>query len=285
MKKYYIYMHQNKINGKKYIGQTCQKPEYRWNNGKGYSQCPHFYAAIQKYGWDNFEHIILETDLTLEEANKKEQEYIALYDTLNKEKGYNLSKGGDNREPLKETREKYKERNKKFWENEENKQRMSKIMKEKWKDPEYLKKQQEYHKNHIHTISEEGRKRISEARKEYIKIHGTPTQGVGHTEETKRKISESVKGEKNPMYGKHHTEEWKQRAREISSVAVYCVEANKIFNSRKEAAKWCGLKSSTGIIDCIAGRKQSSGKHPETGEKLHWKNVDEDIKKNAKGGK
>lgn len=51
---YTIYMHRNKINGKSYIGQTFQKPEERWKNGAGYKSCTYFYAAIQKYGWNNF---------------------------------------------------------------------------------------------------------------------------------------------------------------------------------------------------------------------------------------
>lgn len=34
---YCVYIHTNKINGKKYVGQTCQKPEYRWGkNGIDY---------------------------------------------------------------------------------------------------------------------------------------------------------------------------------------------------------------------------------------------------------
>lgn len=31
-----IYLHKNKYNGKVYVGQTCQKPEKRWNYGYGY---------------------------------------------------------------------------------------------------------------------------------------------------------------------------------------------------------------------------------------------------------
>ena len=52
-----------------------QEPEKRWGvNGRNYKSSPHFYSAIQKYGWDNFEHNILFTNLTKEEACLKEQE-------------------------------------------------------------------------------------------------------------------------------------------------------------------------------------------------------------------
>lgn len=72
---YTVYQHKNKINGKIYIGITMQKPEVRWGkNGNNYKSSPHFYSAIQKYGWDNFEHNILFTGLTKEEACLKEQE-------------------------------------------------------------------------------------------------------------------------------------------------------------------------------------------------------------------
>ena len=72
---YTVYQHKNKINGKVYIGITMQEPEKRWGvNGRNYKSSPHFYSAIQKYGWDNFEHNILYTNLTKEEACLKEQE-------------------------------------------------------------------------------------------------------------------------------------------------------------------------------------------------------------------
>ena len=87
-----IYAHQNKINNKIYIGQTSQTNlNNRWKNGLGYKTCTYFYRAIQKYGWDNFEHLILEQgEWTQEEANQKEQFYILQYDSTNPEKGYNL---------------------------------------------------------------------------------------------------------------------------------------------------------------------------------------------------
>lgn len=103
---YTIYIHVNKINGKVYIGQTCQKPKYRWKrNGKGYETCEVMWKAIQKYGWDNFEHYILKENLTLEEANFYEQYYIKKYNSTNKKYGYNISLGGKNT-PLKESTKK-----------------------------------------------------------------------------------------------------------------------------------------------------------------------------------
>lgn len=103
---YTIYCHRNKINNKVYIGQTCQRLERRWRDGEGYSHCSYFYKAIQKYGWDNFEHIILLENLTLEEANKNEVRLIKLFDSMNPEKGYNLEYGGDNKTHSEETKQK-----------------------------------------------------------------------------------------------------------------------------------------------------------------------------------
>lgn len=48
--KYVIYMHENVINGKVYIGQTCQSLEKRWREGEGYASNNYFYRAIKKYG-------------------------------------------------------------------------------------------------------------------------------------------------------------------------------------------------------------------------------------------
>lgn len=95
-------MHRNKINNKVYIGQTVQDYlQDRWKNGKGYKTCYYFYNAIQKYGWDNFEHIVLEQNenWTQEELNNKEKYYIAKYKSNNPEYGYNITDGGANISP------------------------------------------------------------------------------------------------------------------------------------------------------------------------------------------
>lgn len=105
---YCVYMHTSPC-GKKYIGQTCIKPESRWANGKGYSGSPYFYNAIQKYGWENFKHEILKENLSKEEANELEIYYICEYNTQNKAYGYNISSGGKSRQPSKEAIERCKE--------------------------------------------------------------------------------------------------------------------------------------------------------------------------------
>lgn len=94
-KKYLVYMHKNKMNSKVYIGITCQKTTYRWGAGSGYKQQPKFYRAICKYGWENFEHIILFDNLDFEKAKQKEIEMIKKYNAFTKKYGYNATKGGD----------------------------------------------------------------------------------------------------------------------------------------------------------------------------------------------
>ena len=93
---YTLYQHRNKINGKIYIGITRRSPTERWGSrGSRYYSSPHFNSAIKKYGWDNFEHIILLENLTQEEASQKEKEYIALFHSNEREYGYNETTGGE----------------------------------------------------------------------------------------------------------------------------------------------------------------------------------------------
>lgn len=91
---FYVYVHTNLINGKKYVGITKLKPEQRWCNGKGYTHNQYFTSAILKYGWNNFSHEIVYSNLTQKEAELKEQELINQYKSNNNIYGYNLTSGG-----------------------------------------------------------------------------------------------------------------------------------------------------------------------------------------------
>ena len=173
---YTVYQHKNKTNGKVYIGITSQKPEQRWRNGEGYKSSPHFYSAIQKYGWDNFEHNILFVELTKEQACLKEQELIKEFNSMNREYGYNSTSGGDM-----------------FVMNEETKQKISQAL---------IGNQN----NLGHPCSEEKKKKISETQKgrKFTEEHkqklseAAKNRHVPCSEEKKQTLKE--KSHKKPVY-------------------------------------------------------------------------------------
>lgn len=96
-------------NGKVYIGQTKQKPQYRWAKHESLSedpdipQCPALGNAIRLYKWENFTKEVLCECMTQKELNNKETEYILQFNSLSPN-GYNLTLGGDVRTVSDETR-------------------------------------------------------------------------------------------------------------------------------------------------------------------------------------
>ena len=81
-------------NGKMYVGQTCNINKRFGSNGINYIGCKRFYNAIKKYGWDNFEHQVISTNLTKEEADFQEMFYISAYNLTDDKYGYNITDGG-----------------------------------------------------------------------------------------------------------------------------------------------------------------------------------------------
>ena len=100
--KYFIYVIQNKINNKIYVGYTYNV-SVRWRNhksdakkGSGYP----IHRAIRKYGWENFHKMIIEEWASLQDTLDAEMFWIAFFRTninkYGKEYGYNLNDGGSN---------------------------------------------------------------------------------------------------------------------------------------------------------------------------------------------
>ena len=85
---YLVYKHTSP-DGKVYIGITQNHPQTRWNEGGGYEKQTRFYKAIQKYGWVNFKHEIIDAGLTEKEAKDIENEQIIICKSYLKEYGYN----------------------------------------------------------------------------------------------------------------------------------------------------------------------------------------------------
>ena len=193
-KAYCIYAHINTINNKIYIGQTRyqNEPEKRYGkNGYKYKDSPKFWNAIQKYGWNNFKHIIIENNLTFEEANERETYWIQYYNSTKSKKGYNIQKGGQHSRMSEETKQKIGNT-----------------------------KKNSYHPYRGKHLSEEHKKKISEA------TLGEKNHFYGkyHSEETKRKMSKNhadFKGSKNPNARKVYCKELNEIFDCIADAAEY----------------------------------------------------------------
>lgn len=247
---YCVYVHTNKINGKRYVGQTCQKPEKRWNRGKGYQDNPYFWRAIQKYSWDNFEHEIIASNLTKEETDNFERLLIKILNSTNPNKGYNLQDGGSHGQPSELSRENIRKAAQKRNENEE-----------------WHKKQSESHiglqvgeKNGMY-----GRKHSKES-KEKMREAST---GKYPSEKTKQKMAESHLGEKNSMYGRCHSQETKLKISHANSgssnakarkVNQYSLDGIliKTWNTLKEAGSALGILPQN-ISRCCRTTKGTTG--------------------------
>ena len=229
-----VYIHTNRINNKAYIGMTQQKPYRRWQNGYGYKHNPYFYNSIEKYGWDNFQHIIFADNLSKDDAAHIEKLLIALYDTTNKKYGYNISTGDDySRLGIKHS--------------ETTKQILRNKAKERLSVPE---------KNPMYGISP--RERMDE------KTYQTWLINLK---------TNAPRGESHPMYGKKGI---------YSAIfcPVYCIELDEIFWGSANVYQKYGIAASN-ISNCCMGNIKSAGKHPSTGEKLHWIYVYDKTKKNG----
>lgn len=103
---YIVYIHINKENEHKYVGITHHSnPVKRWGiNGSGYKHCIKFLNAINKYGWNTFDHLVI-CKTSKDKAIIIEKALIALY----KKRGisYNIANGGEGSESFsQETKDK-----------------------------------------------------------------------------------------------------------------------------------------------------------------------------------
>lgn len=242
---YTVYMHKNKINGKVYIGITKQIPKKRWNNGKGYNE-QYFKKAIEKYGFDNFEHLILHENLTQKEAEQKEIELIAYYKSNQRKFGYNIDNGGKTIGTH----------------SEKTKLKISNAHKGKKRSEELTKKLIEINKGNKYRFgshqTKEAKKKISEANKGNKYCLGRIT-----SDETKKKISIANKGKHmspNTEFKKGYSNiKWRKK--------VLCIETNILYESITFASKDTNISISN-ISTCCSGRSKTAGGY-------HWRYYEE----------
>lgn len=250
-KPYVVYAHRNKINGKIYIGITCQKPNVRWGiNGYGY-KTQYFGRAIEKYGWDNFDHFVIRENLTYREACLWEIVLIASLKTRNKKYGYNTSPGGDLG----------------GLGNKRTEEQKAKIRGEK-----------NIGSIPVIRINDE---KIFSCITEAAKDTGLPVSDVRACCLGLYNYSGYEKGTKTPINWMFLAE-WE----ELSDIRKKIIKDSKIiqtnhkpvvyleqlivFNTVKSAYKYAGLKHNQHIIKCLNGKRNSAGEDPITGQPMTW---------------
>ncbi|MGI0058802.1 MAG: GIY-YIG nuclease family protein [Nitrosotalea sp.] len=95
---FYLYTITNTLDSNIYVGQTV-KPKERWSQHKAYARnekpIQYIHRAMAKHGVDNFVCEVVAICRTQEDADEVETQLIRQYGSLDKNKGYNLSPGGD----------------------------------------------------------------------------------------------------------------------------------------------------------------------------------------------
>lgn len=177
MRIYKVYRLFCEITERSYIGQTKQRFSKRFSQHlEKRNQKFLIGRALKKHGCDAFKKEILAITYAQDAADALEQYYIQTLKTQTPH-GYNLTRGGDGGGFQKHTQETI----------------------------EYLRKIATGKK-----ASPETRAKMSASHRGVPK-HWSSMKGRKHRSESIKKMSESKRGEKNYMYGKRHSEETKRR--------------------------------------------------------------------------
>ena len=250
-----IYCIENMANHKKYVGQSIDIYR-RWKdhkhklNGNRHHNI-YLQRAWNKYGEKIFNFYILEEcDISI--LDSRESYYINMFDCLNNKCGYNIESGGNtNKKISKDTKDK-----------------MSQSAKNKY-------------------VGENNPRAISVYCPQLDKTFGCVSDIDKNGIACASSVRACLKG-KRETAGKHPiTGEplmWqkveKERAvhkkeRKLSRYgAIYCIELDRIFLGGPSQVEREGVASRSCVARCLRGERKSAGKHPITGEKLHWKQVE-----------
>lgn len=237
----YIYLIENLINNKCYVGITRGTIKNRWRLHKksvraNSNQTIH--NAIRKYGAENFSIKELDICATIDELYEKEKYWICELDTKNN--GYNETDGGEGTHGLVLS--------------EERKENLRVKAIERFSDPKKRKEHSDlmkrWHKNH--PITEETREKLKDR---------PVRNGWKHTEETKQLMRDNSVGKNKGIV---RSEETKQLMRDNSAnnktrTIVYMDGTEQIYKSLTEASKNIGVPLAS--LKYMVANNKSSAKH------------------------
>lgn len=199
---YYIYKITNLVNGKTYIGQH----KYKKLNDSYMGSGIHIKRAIKKYGVKNFKKEILYSNIQYKETVDDMERFAIAKERAIGKAEYNIADGGAgvSMPCSPEHKRKLSEAHKEKHHSEEWKRNMSEAM--KGKPQPWNKGRISWNKGKHH--SEKSKKKMSESHKGHVAWNKGKHFGP-LSEETKKKISEVLKG-------KCHSEETKEKIREAA---------------------------------------------------------------------
>lgn len=144
------------------------------------------------------------------------------------------------------------------WEDEDYRNAQIKNLYKRWDDPEYRQKQSERRtmlnfqmwsdSDYKKSMGQKVKERWENASDEFIQKQKDGMRSVSN------KLWEDIE------YIKIHCD------------PVFCIETQEYFFKQQDAARKYNINT-TGICNYLKGRQKSAGKHPVTGEKLHWRSV------------
>ena len=231
MSQFFIYIIQNKINNKIYVGQT-KNLKRRWKSHRDTANkgdARPLYNSMRKHGFDNFKMESIEEFDNLNDCNEAEEFWIHFFQSRNKEIGYNIAYGGNNKAHTPETKAK-----------------LSKIRTGTKALPKTKKKMSDTHSGENNamfgkTHSDESLEKMSQAKEGKYDGENNPFYGKTHSEETRKLLSENhigLQAEKNnPMFGKTHTEKTRKFLSDINIGNTYSLGKKHTDEARKKISE------------------------------------------------
>jgi group I intron endonuclease len=241
MKPVNIYKATCLTNGKLYFGQTVQTVPQRWNAhlyDAFLNSDLYFHRALRKYGEAAFQIEKIAEAPDKEWGDYLERMFILVFDTTNREAGYNMTTGGEGGLHLPENKAKIGKASKAWWAIPENKARASASRKGLLvgeRNPMFGK----HPEGTPHT--EETKKLLSEQKKaafadpEYKARMSAANTGKHHTEEGKANISKGLQGNQYRK-GIPHSPEVKARIKASMEAAWDRKRSSKVFHESQLTA-------------------------------------------------